>query len=150
MGVQFLCVLSVLELKTSTLRRGTARGGRRGGRIDDGHTRASRLVWIATRHGRGVAVVTTRFSRVLSNVDELLTIWDRAVRIGGTRTGRIHRRRKSEGNRAWTPDWDTPDEGLSLNTGKLALEQSREFRVLGSLLAVRDAFRTWLMNAFKR
>jgi len=150
LGIQFLCVLSVLKFKTSTLRGGTTRSGRRGWRIDGRRTGVSRLVWITTRHGRGVAFVTTRCSRVLSEINELFTIWNRAVWTGGTRTGRIHRRRKSEGNRSRTPDWDTPDEGLGFSTGKLALEQSREFRVLGSLLAVRDAFRTWLMNVFKR
>jgi hypothetical protein len=55
----------------------------------------------------------------------------------------------SEGDCSWTPDWGTSDKGLRVRTSELALEQSRQLRVLGSLLAVWDAFRTWLMNAFR-
>jgi hypothetical protein len=123
LSIQFLSILSVLKLEASRL------GGRgrdiwsrlRGWDTGGGCVGGS---WPIRIDQHRVVDGTTTRARILSDIDELLAVWDRAVRTGGAGARRTQRGRTPERDRAWAPDGDSADKGLGLSACKLALEQS--------------------------
>ena len=162
LSIQLLSILSVLELEVPPLRVSGIRSGRRRRVFGSGCARLSRHSRACDRRGtRAVAVAvaavaaaaaatTTTGAGVLSDIDELLTIRNGAIRIGRAGTGRAQGRRLAEGDRSRASNLDAPDEGIGLGASELALEQSRQFRVLWRLLAVLDALRTRLTTALRK
>jgi len=102
------------------------------------------LIWL----GRGFGIPTS--TGVLSDIDELLTIWNRAFQIGRAGARGIHGGRTPEGDGAWAPGLNSAHKCLGLSPSELALEQSRQLRILGGLLAVGDAFRRWLITVLRK
>ena len=120
--IQFLSILSVLKFEASRLGgRGRDIWRRHRGRDADGGCVGGS--WPIRIDQHRVVDGTTR-ARILSDIDELLAVWDRAVRTGGAGARRTQRGRTPERDRAWAPDGDSADKGLGLSACKLALEQS--------------------------
>jgi len=147
LSVQLLSILSILKLETSGLRGRRIRRRRRSWLVVSGFVvdrfvigLVSLISLVPNQYGRGFCSTATG-AGVLGDIDELLTIWNRAVRTSGAGSCGIQGGRKAEGDRAWASGWNAANKGLGLGTCELALEQSRKLRVLRCLLAVLDAFR---------
>ena len=145
LSVQLLGILSVLELEASGSR---GRGG--SGSLSKsfyGGLISGFVSWLISWLIR--ALNTAGSAGVLGDIDELRAIWNRAARVGGAGACGTQGSRKPEGDRAWAPSCNSADECLGLSPGKLALEQSRQLRVLGCLLAVWNAFRRGLVAVLR-
>jgi hypothetical protein len=69
---------------------------------------------------------------------ELLAVWDGSLRVSGARPRGVDGRVQSQRNSACSSNGNTANEDLLVGTRKLALEETFELCVLGSLLAVRN------------